>query len=123
MMSKIFKLINDIDGYLLQNSGREIEIKPTEENHDGGIELKVKNNDHPRIGNNLSDFETPNFNSRAMKSSNFYKNMQAVNDQTEEDDDELLIEDDMRENPDIEAIGNNRMSSKLHNRNFTLGNQ
>lgn len=80
MMSKIFNLINDIDSYLQQNTGRQIEIKPTEENEDGGIELKVKNNDHPRIGNNMSDFETPNFNSRVMRSSGFYKNLQAIND-------------------------------------------
>ena len=33
----------------------------------------------------------------------------------------MAIEDEMKESPDIAAIGNNRMSSKLHNRNFTLG--
>jgi hypothetical protein len=35
----------------------------------------------------------------------------------------MAIEDEMKESPDISAIGNNRMSSKLHNRNFTLGKQ
>lgn len=83
----------------------------TEENEEKEIYLKVQNNNHPIISNNKSDFETPNFNSRVLKPRTFYKNMQVLNDQTDEDDDDMPIEDDMKESHIIiDHIGSNRMS-------------